>query len=137
MSVACMLIVKEFGMVSSSRLTVEVLSIRHLNRMLGIIVCHLPILYEHTRNTIRRSRHDVVIIETNVPQRLWQGCVPILLTGLITQSEVPFADGASGISLTLKHICHCKLARFDNHPALPGATSVPSRRQAYSPVRSE
>ena len=111
---------EEFRIVAAGRLAGKVLTVAHLNGGRGVVIGHTTVLYEHTRHAVGRCGHNIVIIEAYVGEVFVQLSIPVLLGCFRSQSQVPFANGASGIASLLEGISHGVLRRTDNHAGVSG-----------------
>ena len=114
-SVTRLQVVTQFGIGSTRGFAVKILIVIHIDGRRGVVVSHRTVLNEHTRHAVRRSRHDVGIVKTNVCQRWRNRGIPILLARFSTQSEVPFAEGGGSVTCFLKDISHGVLVGRNNH----------------------
>ena len=120
MTMTRFLVIKQFRIVASGRFAFKVFLITHFNRSRFIVIGYLTILDKHTRNTVARCGHNVMIIKPQIAQRGREGSVPILLACLVAQSQMPLAECSGSISCTLEHVGHCILGWTDNHPCITG-----------------
>ena len=120
MTMTRFLVIKQFRIVASGRFTFKIFLITHFNRSRFIVIGYLTILDKHTRNTVARCGHNVMIIKPQIAQRGREGSVPILLACLVAQSQMPLAECSGSISCTLEHVGHCILGWTDNHPCITG-----------------
>ena len=118
-------VVEQFRVVASGGLALEIGLVADLDGMVGIVADHASVLDVHAGHPVRRRRHNVVIIKSDVRQVLVQFPVPVLFRGLGTQSQVPFADGARPVTLRLEHIGHREAVRADDHPGVAGRNIGP------------
>ena len=57
-------VIKQLRIIPSGRFAFEILLITYLNRSRRVIIRHLPVLNKHTRDTVTRSRHNIVVIKS-------------------------------------------------------------------------
>ena len=100
-----------------------------------VVVGNVPLLNEDTRRAVSRRSHDVVIVEPDVAQVHRQLSIPVLLAVLVTQTQMPLADGCRGITSVLERVGNRELLRSDNHPRIASCDVRP--RMAESILASQ
>ena len=60
------------------------------------------------------------MVKSDVLRRHVERAVPILCSGFVSESEVPFADGSGGIASLLEDVCHGGLFGSYNHSRVAG-----------------
>ena len=108
-------VVEQLRILLARRLAREVLFIADQYRSRLIVVGNVPLLNEDTRRAVSRRSHDVVIVEPDVAKMHRQLSIPVLLSVLVAQAQMPLADGCRSITSVLERIGNRELLRSDNH----------------------
>ena len=120
MAVAGAEVIEQFGVVASRRFAGKVLPVAHFDRRRGVVVGHAAVFDEYARYAVRRSGHDVVVVEAQVGRRGAKGGVPILRAALFAQTKMPFAESGGGIACMLEDVGQGILVGSDNHARVAG-----------------
>ena len=78
----------------------------------------MSLLDEDTGRAVSRRSHDVVVVEPDIAQVHRQLSIPVLLSVLVAQAQMPLADGRRSITSVLERIGQRELLRSDNHPRI-------------------
>ena len=131
-------VVEQLRIILAVRLARDVAAVVHAYRMLRIVVGDLAVFDEYAWHAVGRGCHDIVVVKSYVGQTRGKGSVPVLFSCLVTESEMPLSYGGGAAAVLRNMSAIVYISGRIIIPALPGATSVPGRRQAYSlTVRSE
>ena len=104
-----------FRMGLAQRLAGKRFLVADIDGIIGVGIDHLAILHPYAGNTVARSSHNVGIIETDILQSRFYQPIPVLLSGLVTHTQVPLPYGCRRIASLLEQVGHRILFRADNH----------------------
>ena len=86
-----------------------------LHRVVRVEVHDTLVLDKDTGNAVARSRHQIGIIEADILRSRRDKTVPVLLPGLASKSQMPFAYRPGRISALLENIGNRRLLGTDYH----------------------
>ena len=113
-----LLVVAELGMLLAGRFTLDGMLVAYRDGCRGVVVGHLSVLYKHAGHAVCRRGHDIRVVETDIRQSGRQRSIPVLLAGLVSQSQVPFAEGSRSITGVVEEVGHGVLFRSDDHAGI-------------------
>ena len=105
-------------MVFGERFSLERLLVTDLDGGRRVVSGDPAVFDEHAGHPVAGGRHDVGLLEADVGETGRQRRVPVLLTSLFPEAEMPFPEGARGIAFIREHIGQGILAGTDDHPGV-------------------
>ena len=111
---------EQFGIRFAGGLTGKIAAVAHLDGSRGIVVTHTSVFDEHTGHAVGSGGHDAAVVEPEICGSEVDLSIPVLLRGAATETEVPLADGGSGVAGGFEKIGQGELFGADDHGGVAG-----------------
>ena len=85
-TMAGLLVIKQFGIVASGWFSFEVLDVTHFNGSRFVVISHLTVFDKYAWHSVGCCSHNVMIIKAQIAKRSRKRGIPILFACLVAQT---------------------------------------------------
>jgi len=122
-SVAWLKIIQQFWVVFPCGNAGKRLAVTYFYWGGSVVIGHFSVLYINAGHPVGCCSHYVGVAESYVRQVRTYLFVPVLFSGLVSEAQMPFADGTRCISVVFKQVSYRILFRTYNHACITGRNS--------------